>query len=536
MVLSRKIPAMLPSVQEAGDAEQGEEEEAHTRLGGIESRPPSRPLASFSRGSVHSSKTVSRSAGTRSTLSAGSTTSKASRAHDAVEETEEEQQRQTTRRSPSEESELVQESEEGWDTDVEIEETKKVYDPTGKEKYLEACQAYGVVPISYFLRHMKDSELIMMHHGLGPQGAKALSLALVTNTFIVKLNLSDNSLEGEGAAAIAEMLKDNCYITEIDLSSNRLGFKGARVLSAMLFENTSLRKLNLSGNGFNDQMASFFAEALMNNQKVESLDLSHNMFGGSAGETLGVAIAENTGMKELNFSWNYLRGKGAIAFAKGLGANIFLQVLDLSYNGFSNEGAAVLGDALKVNNVLEELNISNNRISLEGAISLALGLKENKTLRVLGMARNPMKSEGCFGILKAIQANRESAIEALDFSDITVNKEFEDLYNTVKSIIPNLTVQHGGNTVLFKKDKPKADPLTKLKNHLIEKSLRLVDFFVNVDEDKSTLINRLEFQQGLLKAGIPLSQDELQQLMDSLDKDKNGEIDFSELVFGVTTP
>ncbi|XP_069475220.1 leucine-rich repeat-containing protein 74B isoform X2 [Ambystoma mexicanum] len=522
MVLNRKIPSVLPSVQEAGDAEQREEEEAHTSLGGINSRPPTRPLASFSRGSIQTAPT---SAGTRSTYSAASS---AHRAHDSTEENEGELEGGPGKRSTVEDSENMPESEDGWDTDLEIEETEKTYDPTGKTKYLEACQAYGVVPISYFLRHMKDAELIMMHHGLGPQGAKALSQSLVTNTCIVKLHLSDNSLEGEGAAAIAEMLKDNCYISEIDLSNNRLGYKGARVISAMLMENTSLRKLNLSGNGFNDPMAPFFAEAIMNNQKMETMDLSHNMFGDKAGETLGVAIAENTGMKELNFSWNYLRGKGAIAFAKGLGANIFLQVLDLSYNGLGNEGAKVLGEALKVNNVLEELNVGNNRISLEGAICLALGLKENKTLRVLGMARNPMKSEGCFAILKAIQANRESTIEALDFSDITVNKEFEDLYNTLKSLLPNLTVQHGGNTVLFKKDKFKTDPLTKLKNYLQEKNVRLVDFFENVDEDNSTLITRLEFQQGLMKAGIPLSQDELQKLMDTLDKDKNGEIDFSE--------
>ncbi|RXM93767.1 Leucine-rich repeat-containing protein 74B [Acipenser ruthenus] len=84
---------------------------------------------------------------------------------------------------------------------------------TVKTLYEEACKIFGVVPASYFLRHMHDQELNLMHHGLGPQGAKALSVPLVTNTSVLNLNLSDNWLGGGGGVAIAEMLKENCYIT-----------------------------------------------------------------------------------------------------------------------------------------------------------------------------------------------------------------------------------------------------------------------------------------------------------------------------------
>uniref|UniRef100_A0A8C3P2N8 Uncharacterized protein n=1 Tax=Chrysemys picta bellii TaxID=8478 RepID=A0A8C3P2N8_CHRPI len=349
------------------------------------------------------------------------------------------------------------EREEEWDTDLEIEETKEPFDPTGKTRYIAACQLYGVVPISYFLRHMKDTELIMKHHGLGPQGAKALSLALMTNTSIVKLNLSDNWLNGDGAAAVAEMLKENCYISDVDLSDNRLGVKGAEALSAMLLENTTVVTLKLSGNEFNDHAAKYLADALPANNKMKSLDLSHNMLADTSGELLGMAIAENTGLKELNISWNYFRSQGAAALARGFEANVFLRVLDLSYNGFNNNGAAALGEALKVNNVLEELNISNNRISLEGALRFAVGLKENRTLKSLNMARNPMQSEGCFGILKSIQANSGAVVEILDFSEIPVNKDFADLCDAVKMLFPNLQIRHGGNATLNKKDQPKVE-------------------------------------------------------------------------------
>ena len=56
---------------------------------------------------------------------------------------------------------------------------REEYDTTGKTTYKEACKQYGVIPVSYFLRHMQDTELIMRHHGLGPAGGKAIAVSLV---------------------------------------------------------------------------------------------------------------------------------------------------------------------------------------------------------------------------------------------------------------------------------------------------------------------------------------------------------------------
>ncbi|KAL8180583.1 UNVERIFIED_CONTAM: hypothetical protein K2H54_029122 [Gekko kuhli] len=342
------------------------------------------------------------------------------------------------------------ESEEEWDTDLETEgrlmlacigfsdwnrDSKKVYDPTGKAKYLEICQAHGVTPASYFMRHMKDSELSLMHHGLGPKprgcaaGAGVCVVGGPRGKWLGKWVGTPGSALGRipdlspllgRRVALAGCL---CTVEDIDLSENRLGIKGAKALSAVLQENTTLVTLKLSGNELNDQAAKYLAGALLTNNKLESLDLSHNAFGESAGEVLGATIAENAGMKELNLSWNCFRGQGAVAVAKGLGANIFLQVLDLSYNGFGNKGAAALGEALKINNVLEELNVGNNRISLEGALCLALGLKENKTLRCL--------------------------------SEIVLKQDFAGLCNAVQETFPGLQIKHDGTRPSFRTSQSK---------------------------------------------------------------------------------
>lgn len=73
------------------------------------------------------------------------------------------------------------------------------YDHTGKTAYIDTCKKLGVVPASYYLRHMQDRHLNMSHHGLGPAGMRALaeSLSVIfTYLFVTlyKLQRSEEAL------------------------------------------------------------------------------------------------------------------------------------------------------------------------------------------------------------------------------------------------------------------------------------------------------------------------------------------------------
>lgn len=46
---------------------------------------------------------------------------------------------------------------------------------------MEACKLLGVAPVSYFLRNMEESYMNLNHHGLGPNGTKAIAIALVVS-------------------------------------------------------------------------------------------------------------------------------------------------------------------------------------------------------------------------------------------------------------------------------------------------------------------------------------------------------------------
>uniref|UniRef100_A0A674JN83 Leucine rich repeat containing 74A n=1 Tax=Terrapene triunguis TaxID=2587831 RepID=A0A674JN83_9SAUR len=136
----------------------------------------------------------------------------------------------------------------------------------GAELYLEACKLVGVVPVSYFLRNMEEPYMNLNHHGLGPQGAKAIAIALVSNTTITHLELEDNWILAEGVMCLVQMLRENCYIQELNISNNHIGTEGAEAISRMFLDNIS---------------------SLRGNYRVKELDLSHNEFSEKGGEHLG---------------------------------------------------------------------------------------------------------------------------------------------------------------------------------------------------------------------------------------------------------
>ncbi|KAH9525763.1 hypothetical protein Btru_002300 [Bulinus truncatus] len=418
------------------------------------------------------------------------------------------------------------------DTDLENDEAVVSYDHTGKTLYLDACKKFGVVPISYFLRHMNDTSLSMKHHGLAGEGMRPIAISLVSNASVTSLDLTDNWLGLDGGLSVCEMLKENCFIAELNLSDNNLN-KCATQLCEIIQKNDTLRKVNLSGNGLDDASAPHLANLILTTTKLESLNLSHNHLGEKSGLILGPAISENLCLKELDLSWNHLRRKGAIAVAVGVKSNVFMKKVNLSWNGFGQEASSALMDALKANNVLEEMDLTNNRISTEGAVLLGKGLTVNETLKVFKVGKNPMQSAGCWAIAAAILKNPNCVIEVIDFADIIVNKDFVALWKQVEEQFPKLKLTHGGTEIPLK-PKQKVHPLAKVTSFINAKNIRLIDFFNRYDKDGSMNVTRDEFKQGILETGLNLTEEEVDVLIKELDVNEDGAVNYSELAVGQT--
>ncbi|XP_061183495.1 leucine-rich repeat-containing protein 74A-like [Saccostrea echinata] len=425
-----------------------------------------------------------------------------------------------------------QDTGEDQDTDLELEEEKEEFDVTGRNQYLSVCRTLGVVPSSYFLRHMQDSTLSLRHHGIGSLGGKAISYPLMNNTTVVKLDLQDNWLEGEGGESIARMLKENCYITDLDISENRLSSKGAKALCNMLTSNTTLKRINLSGNLFSDRDAGYFFEAFSENSRLKYVNLSHNEFSDNAAVVLGQAIAENETIEELDLSWNFFRRGSTLKLCEGIWSNCRLKEINLSMNGFGDEGALAVAEILKRSITLYVMDISYNRISKTGATAIGKALDQNDALRTLRIGHNPFGVEGAKDILKGVGCEH-CVITQLDLSGIEVDKEFRELKQVLEET-KELQVTHGvvlsDYVIKVKPKKAKeqmfgvyiaditpSNILQVIKQYSHEKDIKLGDMFISLDRKKMGSVTIQEFIQGLQSCGLEIQESQMSTLVDLLD-------------------
>lgn len=156
--------------------------------------------------------------------------------------------------------------------------------------YKRACQRLKLIPASYYIRHALDDTLIMKHYGLGCQGARALAIALVSNSSVSHLDLQGNWIETKGCIYITQMLCENEFITYLNLADNRIGNEGAVAICDFLVKNIVLQYLNLSGNLLQDACAPKFVAALEENAVLKELILSHNKFSEKSGKHFGNAL------------------------------------------------------------------------------------------------------------------------------------------------------------------------------------------------------------------------------------------------------
>lgn len=428
-----------------------------------------------------------------------------------------------------------------YDTDLEMEAPKRrltFRDISCQDLYIKTCEQLGVISSSYFLKHLNDYVVSMKHHGLGPLGAKAIAAPLVTNLTITDLNLEDNWITHEGMRDLSDMLMENCNITKINLASNKLGSKGARYVCEVLQENYTLTHVNVARNEFRDDEAKFFAETLKFNQRLKAIDLSGNEFCERGGEFLGQGLAASVSLLTVNLSWNHLRRRGAIGIAAGMKANVTIKHLDLSYNGFADEGAKAMGEMLRTNNVLRTLDLSNNRITNTGAEGIAKGLQSNKTLRVLHLGDNPIKSEGALALMTAITQNVGSSINDLGLKGVPVDKQFHELAQSLTErdeagespsrMLFSFVVQ-SQNTPMNVSQHPDSDPVDILQNFLEKKRVRLLDLFKSFDKDQSWKISPEEFRKGVNGAGLKFTKRQMVTLMEKLDFDDDGQVNYQKL-------
>ncbi|ESP02953.1 hypothetical protein LOTGIDRAFT_212481 [Lottia gigantea] len=401
-------------------------------------------------------------------------------------------------------------------------------------QYKKICEDLGIVPISYFIRHINDTDIQMKYHGLDSSATKAISLILKDDVHIEKINLEGNWIKAEGARCVAKMLEENDYVTDLGLGDNKLGNDGARSICKILEINGSLRSLDLSGNEIDDNCADCISGTIENCKNLKHLNLSHNRFGEPGGEKLGPAIGANDRLDSLDLSWNHVRKVGACAIAKGLKENVGLKVCKLAWNGFGPEGGCAIADALATNQSLTELDISGNRLNLTSAEKISKAFKTNDTLKVLRMGNNLITTTGAICLATAINTNVNCELELLDLTDIPVEYEFLRIVEDIKAKRKEFQVIHGpiirsGNTG-HDLSKPAIDPYKRkepvliLDGHIVVNDLRLIEILSRYDPTGCFSVSPEDFITALDELAVPYDKLKLQDTFEKISKDQSGRI------------
>ncbi|KAI8919289.1 hypothetical protein DFJ77DRAFT_453704 [Powellomyces hirtus] len=292
----------------------------------------------------------------------------------------------------------------GWEMNFDVSgiiNRKNTTDP-----YITACKQLRIVPVNFILQRLQSSQLIMPHHGLGPNGAEALAKVLGNNNTLLELDLRSNAIE-EGGAALGRALQINRTLVSLNLTGNKLGFDASVDLADMLQFNGSLKTLILRDNKLGDKEAQLFAEGLRQNSSLEVFDLSYNAIGDLGAITLGAGVGGNDTLKELNLGWNCIRHKGITGFLNGIKDNGILNSLSLEASGVGDTGQS-LASFIAKNSSLQALNLRRTRLSDASLLLIGRAIEQNYSLRELDLSDNTWSNAGALALFKGLMSSNSS--------------------------------------------------------------------------------------------------------------------------------
>ncbi|KAK6173232.1 hypothetical protein SNE40_016721 [Patella caerulea] len=429
-----------------------------------------------------------------------------------------------------------------FDSDEDDTEDNSNTSNLSQQSYLAVCRELKLTPIKHIYTGLATKQIVLKNQRLTLKDTRACTISLVKNVNVESLCLDANELGCRGAAIIASLIPQKLELIELKLTNNVLGSRGAQTLCEELVNNTIIRTVDLSGNDFTEDDAVYFKELLEENNSISDMNLSHNNFQEIGGKIIAEGLVKNDFLKVLDLSWNHLRMAGAIALGAAFKENSTLEVFRVGWNGFHLRGCIALGQSLSENNTLIELDLTCNRITDLCLGQLLKAFHTNNTLKILKLPLNQISPRGGEIIIKMVEKHTSLALELVDLGTQSVLESFPVQATELKEK-RGIKFIHGpilrkGISFDSQVQEEKSDsldtedPFLVLMVYMRLQNLRLLELFSNMDRDASKSVSRTEFKQGMVKVNIPLSDWQLDKLISKLDNDRDGDVDFSELVQG----
>ncbi|KAG1666022.1 hypothetical protein FOA52_010932 [Chlamydomonas sp. UWO 241] len=340
---------------------------------------------------------------------------------------------------------------------------KNVASTQGTTVYCLKCQEMGVVPSSQVVQQLQCETSNMGHCQLGRAGARALRHALIANSAITDLNLSDNGFDSHAIAEIIAGLaagtlaaprttvrkKDDPKCAGLD--GMRTTVKPRDLVVQMVPEAVRSHHMaepgqedapsGASGASFSPRDGDAALPASSSTSvapaaatavppvkksgtggklalhagnhvtKVTSVDFSENPFGVNGAKVFATVLDPRLTLtqflRSVMLSKCSIPEAGGAAIARAIAnGNMVLHTLNMSNNSLGNRTAAAFGALLPSNKYLTDLDLSWNQIRAEGVSLLCDGLEENGHLRKLNLSWNGLEDVGVKRIGEMLGRNR----------------------------------------------------------------------------------------------------------------------------------
>lgn len=189
---------------------------------------------------------------------------------------------------------------------------------------------------------------------VGPEGAQRLSEALIRNTQVRALVLTQKSIEPEGTTHLAHMLRENKHLRVLDLNLTYIGDDGASEIAQALCVNSTLCDLKVGGiNNLTGASAIEFAHTLKRNTNLRYLGLDFSM-------PMQLSVPDaflSTAQHEAKHAHQEQNRRALRVLAGAIALNSSLTGLKLGHVHIGDDSAQVLSDALSANTTLQTLRL-----------------------------------------------------------------------------------------------------------------------------------------------------------------------------------
>ena len=342
-----------------------------------------------------------------------------------------------------------------WEQLHVIDDEQADGDPTGRFKYVQACQRLQVRPNVSLILQLTKNQLLLQHAGLRSSDAIALADGLKRNRCLEIVNLSGNILT-EAGCALGSCFAENDFIEEFTIQHAQMDAEIGRQLGMSLPLNSTLRHLELGSNRIGDEGLSCIVRSI--GAKITHLGLSDNHAGPKTADAVAIKLSGNSTLLSLDLSWNHLRQTDLDSIAGAIGRSKSLSSLWLHWNGVGDgqieaEDAEESGvraasphisppkqgmqhglvEMLKNSATITDLDLSNCRIGPNLGKALAEAIRTNESLQTLKLDSNPLGVAGqdIMFILRSLQQERTGFLFSCNNCSFDLSRMNTTLYAPV---------------------------------------------------------------------------------------------------------